>query len=169
MPGTIGIELDTNFVTYLGWLVPWGMPVTLLADTAEEITEAQHQLVRIGIDRPAGAADGGVDAWARDADRRGYEVVDLARLARLDDPLVLDSRRSGEHAAAHIDGVTHIPLRELLDRLDEVPEGPVHVHCASGYRASIAASLLDRAGHDVVLVDDDFDHAADAGLALSGG
>ncbi len=169
VPGTIGIELGSDFVTYLGWLVPWGMPVTLLADTAEEITEAQHQLVRIGIDRPAGAADGGVDAWAPDAERSGYEVVDFARLAQLDDPRVLDTRRSGEHAAAHVDGATHVPLHELLDRLDEVPEGPVHVHCASGYRASIAASLLDRAGHDVVLVDDDFDRAADAGLALSGG
>ena len=118
---------------------------------------------------PAGAADGGVDGWAPDADRSGYEVVDFARLAQLDDSRLLGTRRSGEHAAAHVDGATHVPLHELLDRLDEVPEGPVHVHCASGYRASIAASLLDRAGHDVVLVDDDFDHAADAGLALSGG
>jgi len=40
------------------------------------------------------------------------------------------------------------------------------VHCQSGYRASIATSLLDRAGHEVVLVDDDFDHAADSGRPL---
>ena len=60
----------------------------------------------------------------------------------------------------------NVPLHELLDRLDEVPPGSVHVHCESGYRASIAASLLDRAGRDVVVVDDDFEHARTAGLAM---
>ncbi|MGF7237620.1 MAG: rhodanese-like domain-containing protein, partial [Frankia sp.] len=48
-----------------------------------------------------------------------------------------------------------IPLHSLLDRLDEVPPGRLWVHCASGFRASIAASLLDRAGLDVVYIDDD--------------
>lgn len=57
-------------------------------------------------------------------------------------------------------------LHELLGRLDEVPDGPVYVHCQSGYRASIAVSLLDRAGHDAVLIDDSFDDAADSGISL---
>ena len=55
----------------------------------------------------------------------------------------------------------------LLDRLDALPPGQLWVHCASGYRASIAASLLDRAGRDVVLVDDSYDSAVAAGLTTT--
>ncbi|TVR27327.1 MAG: MBL fold metallo-hydrolase [Ilumatobacter sp.] len=165
--GTIGIELADGFSTYLGWLLPWGMPVTLLADSREEITEAQYQLARIGIDRPTGAADGGIDSWSPDADRSTYPTTTFAEMRDIEQPAVLDTRRDGEHRSRHIEGSTHIPLHELLGRLDDVPAGRVHVHCHSGYRASIAASLLDRSGHDVVLVDDDFDNAADSGLTLT--
>jgi glyoxylase-like metal-dependent hydrolase (beta-lactamase superfamily II)/rhodanese-related sulfurtransferase len=166
LAGTIGIELSNEFSTYLGWLLPWGMPVTLLADSREEITEAQHQLVRIGIDRPTGAAEGGLDRWSPDADRSTFAVTTFAELAELDEPTVLDVRRQGEFVAGHLAGATSIPLHELLERVHDVPAGLVHVHCQSGYRASIAASLLDRAGHEVVLIDDDFGRAADSGIPL---
>ncbi|BAN04301.1 MBL fold metallo-hydrolase [Ilumatobacter coccineus] len=166
LAGTIGIELADGFSTYLGWLLPWGMPVTLLADTRDEITEAQQQLARIGIDRPTGAADGGIGSWSPDADRSSFGVVTFADLRDLDEPTVLDTRRNGEYADSHLRGATHIPLHELLSRLDEVPDGVVYVHCKSGYRASIATSLLDRAGHDVVLIDDSFDNATDSGIAV---
>ena len=53
----------------------------------------------------------------------------------------------------------------MLDRLDEVPAGPVWVHCAGGYRAGVVAALLQARGHDVVAVDDEFDRAL-AGLAV---
>ncbi|WP_040491174.1 MBL fold metallo-hydrolase [Ilumatobacter nonamiensis] len=164
--GTIGVELTTNFSTYLAWLVPWGMPVTLVADDADDIAEAQRQLVRVGIDRPAGAATGGLASWSGDADRSDYAVTDFATLHAVPDPSILDTRRNGEFASGHVAGATHIPLHELLDRLDEVPSGLIHVHCQSGYRASIAASLLDRAGRDVVLVDDSYDNAPDAGFDI---
>lgn len=166
LAGTVGIELADGFSTYLAWLLPWGMPVTLLADDADEIAEAQRQLVRVGIDRPAGAATGGPDQWCGDSERRSYPLTDFAGLGDLDDPVVLDVRRSSEHRSQHVRGALNVPLHELLDRLDEVPAGPVHVHCESGYRASIGASLLDRAGRDVVVVDDDFDHADAADLEL---
>ncbi len=61
----------------------------------------------------------------------------------------------------------HIPLHELADRLGEVPDGEVWVYCGSGYRASIAASVLDRHGHPVVLINDAYDHAEHAGLTQS--
>lgn len=162
LAGSIGIELDDGFSTYLGWLVPWGMPITLLADDADEIAEAQRQLVRIGIDRPAGASDGGIDRWAPDASRSTYDVIAFAELSERPGASVLDTRRNGERSEGHLAGSIHVPLHELLDRLDELPDAPLHVHCQSGYRASIAASLLDRAGHAVVLIDDSFDNAADS-------
>jgi hydroxyacylglutathione hydrolase len=78
---------------------------------------------------------------------------------------VLDVRRDDERREHHVPGSQHVPLHELLGRLAEVPgDRPVWVHCASGYRAGVAGGVLDRAGKDVVLVDDAFDRAVGLGL-----
>ncbi len=69
LAGTIAIGLDGSFATYMGWLVPWGAPVTLLGETANDIAMAQRELSRIGIDRPAAAATGGPDESADRTDR----------------------------------------------------------------------------------------------------
>lgn len=165
--GMVGIEGGDAFVTYLGWLIPWGTPVTLVGDTATEIAAAQRSMTRIGIDRPAAIAAGGIEAWS-DGDESSYPDADFHELAsRLQQdapPTVLDVRRTDEWRACHIDGSLHIPLHELADRVDEVPAGEVWVHCESAYRAAIAASLLDRAGKDVVLIDEEFARAAPSGL-----
>ncbi|MBQ1071120.1 rhodanese-like domain-containing protein, partial [Micromonospora sp. D75] len=74
-----------------------------------------------------------------------------AALQRPDAPVVLDVRNAGEREQGAVDGSRHIPLAELTHRLGEVPAGrPVVVHCAGGYRSSVAASLLRAAGHDDV-------------------
>ena len=99
---------------------------------------------------------------------RSYRVADFGDLADAsahDDLTVLDVRQQGEYDDGHVTGAINIPLHELADRTDEVPAGEVWVHCGSGYRASIAASMLDRHDRTVVLVDDMFDHAAKLGLA----
>lgn len=167
--GTVNIGLDGSFATYLGWLLPWQAPLTLLGGSPAEVADAQRELVRIGIDRLAGAATGSPRDWTGDA-LAAYPRARFAdlRQARHHRPLtVLDVRRDGEFRAGHLDGVVHIPIHEVLDRLGEVPDGELWVHCASGYRAAIVASLLAARGHDVVLVDDDYDeHAADAGLQI---
>ena len=77
---------------------------------------------------------------------------------------MLDVRQQGEYDDGHISGAINIPLHELVDRTAEVPTGEVWVHCGSGYRASIAASMLDRSDRTVVLVDDTFDQAGKLGL-----
>jgi hydroxyacylglutathione hydrolase len=61
----------------------------------------------------------------------------------------------------------HLPIHEVLDRIDEVPPGRVWVHCAGGYRAGVVAALLDAHGRDVVAIDDSFDNAGPAGLPLT--
>ena len=63
-PGTLNFGLDGGFATYLGWLITWGTPVTLLGESAEDVAEAQRELVRIGIDRPAAHATGGPKDWS---------------------------------------------------------------------------------------------------------
>jgi glyoxylase-like metal-dependent hydrolase (beta-lactamase superfamily II) len=165
--GSVGIELGQQFATYLGWLMPWGSRLTLIGESREQVAGAQRQLVRIGIERPAGAAVGTPDALAGGGTIRAYPVVSFAQLAEArssGDVVVLDVRGEGERAAGSIPGSAHMPVYSIVDRLEEVPPGRLWVHCASGYRASIAASLLERAGRDVVLVDDAYDAAVESGL-----
>ncbi|WP_374754943.1 rhodanese-like domain-containing protein [Pseudonocardia sp. N23] len=78
-----------------------------------------------------------------------------------------DPRRAPPRRRANgsIPGSAHIPINELLERLAEVPDGELWVHCAAGFRAGIGASLLARAGRTVVLVDDDYSSAVASGLA----
>lgn len=169
--GTLGIELSTGqFSTYVGWLVPWGAGLTLIGESAEQVAAAQLQLARIGIERPDGAAVGDIADLADQPDQLGsFEIATFADLAAVDEQernrlTVLDTRRDDERGDAAVRGSLHIPIHDLLDRLDELPDQPVWVHCATGFRSSIAASMLAGKGHEVVLVNDDFEKAVELGL-----
>lgn len=81
-------------------------------------------------------------------------------------PVVLDVRRRLEWEAGHIEGAVHMPLHDLPGRLDEIPPGEVWVHCHTGYRSTVAASLLAARGRDVVSIDDEIGNAATAGLPV---
>jgi rhodanese-related sulfurtransferase len=167
--GTLSFPLDSSFASYLGWLIPWGTPLTLLGSTPGQVAEAQRELARIGIDRPAAAAAGSPVQWAGGQPLRSYPVAtfaDLAAVRHHRKVITLDVRRNLEWAESHLDGAVHIPLHELPARLSEVPSGETWVHCLSGYRAAVAASLLDAAGRAVVAIDDEYSHAAGAGLRL---
>src|SRR6478672_1863946 len=169
VPGTFSFPLDDRFATYLGWMIPWGTPLTLLGDSPEQVAQAQRELARIGIDRPAAAATGSPEQWTDEklGSFRTATFADLAQVRHHRSVAVVDVRRTPEWGEAHLDGAVSLPLHELLDRLAEVPDGEVWVHCAAGYRASIGASVLARAGHHVVAVDDSFDEqAAAAGLPI---
>ena len=171
MPGTLSFPLDNRFATYLGWMIPWGTPLTLLGDSPEQVSQAQRELARIGIDRPAAAASGRPEIWAGE---RGVASLRLAKFGDLaaatgagtGGPVVLDVRRRLEWEAGHLAGAVHIPLHELPGRAAELPPGEVWVHCESGYRSVLAASILAARGRRVVSVNDDFANAAAAGLAL---
>ena len=170
LPGTISVELGKQFATYLGWVLPWGTPITLVGDSTQEVAEAQRELVRIGIDRLEGAATGARDGLAGGIGLATYPVRSFEELfqasANGSAPFVLDVRRNDERAGGWISGSVHVPLQDLVDRLAELPEGPIWVHCASGFRASIAASLIDKAGKQVVHIDDEWPNAAAAGLNI---
>lgn len=166
LAGTVSIMLGQQFSTYTGWVIPWGAPITLIGENFAQVAQAQRQLVRIGIDHLAGAATGALDDLVADVPLRSYEQATFDDVARTDGVSVLDVRRDDEVADGRIAGGTHIPLHALVDRLHEVPQGKVWVHCASGFRASIAASILDRAGHPVVHIDDDYANAEKAGMRM---
>ena len=173
--GTISFGLDGPLATWLGWLLPHGAPLTLLADTTDDLTTAQRELARIGIDRPAAAAT----TW-QGGDPAGYGSLRTANFQDLfryaGEPgrdsawsareVILDVRAPHEHRDGHIAGAVNIPLPELPVRLPEIAPGPVWVHCAAGYRAATGASLLARAGRTAIQVDDLWPHAEAAGLPI---
>jgi len=163
LAGSVGFELSSSFVTYLGCLYAWGAPLTLIGERPDDILNARRELARIGIDNVTGSAVGDVNPIADGSALRSYRVADFADLTEAlcaGDLTVLDVRQAGEYEDAHIRNALNIPLHELISRADEVPDGQIWVHCASGYRASIAASIIERPGRTIVLVDDNFGNAA---------
>ena len=169
VPGTFCFSLDGSFASYLGWVLPWGTPLTLLGETPQQVAQAQRELARIGIDRPAAAAAGQPGQWS------GGRPLATLRLAKFGDlaaagqqrAVVLDVRRDLEWADGHVAGAVHIPFSELPRRAGEIPPGEVWVYCRTGYRSTVAASILAAAGRRVVSIDDEFDHAGAAGLTLT--
>lgn len=167
LAGTYGFELSGSFVNYLGWLYAWGAPLTLIGDDARQVAEAQRELARIGIDRLTGSATGDIRALACGEELRAYRVAAFEDLVDVlgdevlaDGAVVLDVRQPGEFDAGHVRGAVNVALHELPERIDELPEDrELWIHCASGYRASIAAALLDRQRRRVVLIDDNYDNA----------
>jgi hydroxyacylglutathione hydrolase len=174
VPGSVSVPVDGSFASYLGWILPWRTPVTLLGETPEQVARAQRELVRIGIDRPAAAATGTAQAWAGGlplASLRRATFGDLAAAADRDGatghPVVLDVRRQLEWDDGHLENAIHIPFSDLPGRCGEIPPGEIWVHCQSGYRAIIAASVLAARRRDVVSIDDDFAGAGAAGLPVT--
>jgi len=177
LAGTVSLGLDGPMATWLGWMVPHGAPITLLGDDPAQVARAQRELVRIGIDRVA-AATGSPQELAADpgqlTDLPSASFADLAgeltgrRTSDLPPAeVVLDVRLDTEWNTSHVQGAVHVPLPDLPDRLDDVPDGAVWVHCGSGYRATAAASVLARAGRTVVVVDDNFGDVEAAGIPLT--
>jgi len=167
LQGAVSFEYGngSNFTTYLGWVLPWNEQLTLVGAHAD-VEDAIRDLSRIGIDSPDAAIGTAPHALAPDAPvtsypRTGWEGLLRDRAA---DDILLDTRRTDEFADSHLAGAMNVPLHELLSRMDEIPKGRIWVHCGSGYRAGVAASLLQRAGRDVIHVDAHFGDAEAAGL-----
>ena len=171
--GTVNFGTDGQFITYLGWILPPDATVTLLGETAEQVAEAQRDMVRIGMD-PAAMATGRPEEWAAGATLGSFPRADFHALAAelednpsTDDRVLLDVRRGSEFDAGHIDGAVNVPIHTVLSHLESMPHKRLWVHCGAGYRASVVASILAARGHDVVAIDDSFDeNAAKAGLPV---
>ena len=167
LEGTVSMELYDSFTTYVGWMAPFDSPITLLADGPEELALAQRNLARIGMDRIEGNTEG-FSHLAGFFPVRSYPVIDFRGLheSRPEPGFILDVRQPDEWRSGHIRAAHHLPLQDLPHHIEELPKEPIFVHCGIGFRASVAASLLDRAGLEVVLVDDDFELAGRAGLPI---
>jgi hydroxyacylglutathione hydrolase len=163
LPGSVNVEYSPRFATYVGWLVPWDDDLVLLYDTAADVGSALHDLAAIGIDGPGiHGLDAAVSppAGFRRTDWAGFREHAGARV-------VVDVRERDEYDAGHLPDAIHLPFHEVDGRTGDLPAGELWVHCRSGHRAGIAASLLHRAGRRVVHVDDTWDRVAELAVATS--
>lgn len=152
----MNIEDCPQLATYAGWLVPWGSDLVLVSDSPDDLAAGVHDLAQIGVTVRATHLLGPVARWADSTD---YRVADWATYARTAGRSVrevtLDVRLDAERHASHLPDSLHVPLHDLDAAIPRLPPGRVWVHCRSGFRAAIAASLLARRGREVVLVTDD--------------
>ncbi len=141
---------SASFSTYVGWFVDYSRPTYLILPDVERLDAVLKALRAIGVDDVAGYA--GPEAVGDGAE--GLALITARQLGarlRSNGIVVLDVRGKAEYDALHIRGATHIPLGYLRDRLAELPrDHDIAVYCASGYRSTIAASLLRGAGFDRV-------------------
>lgn len=157
LAGSVNAELRNDLPNYLGWMVPFEEHLVLVGDDAAVLAEAQRMLSRIGYDRLQGRMIAEAGAFAGHELERSIRIVNFDGLSLVgdDERVILDVRDTWEYETGHHHAAVHIPFHELPERIDEVPRGlPVWVYCATGARATIAASFLVRHGHEVVLIDD---------------
>lgn len=156
IPGALNVGAGNAFSTWAGTALPEGARTLLVVENPDQLWDLYWQLLRIGYELPEGWLAGGMQAWritGREVEiLPQWTVHDLRRQLERDRELqVLDVRQPAEWQAGHIPGAMHISGGELPQRLDEVPgKRPVAVICGSGYRSSVAASLLKQHGHDQV-------------------
>jgi hydroxyacylglutathione hydrolase len=153
--GVINIGLGGQFATWAGTMLDHDRPIVIIADPAKE-HEAGVRLGRIGLDRIAGYLDGGLLSLTERADlttqtERLSAQVAADRMTVGTPPVIVDVRTPPEFEAKRIDGALNVPLNHLAERASELPrDRPLVVHCAAGYRSSIASSLLQSLGFDRV-------------------
>ena len=150
--GSYSVGIEGPVSAWVGWLVARGRPIVLVGGSENDLRAAQRQLLRIGFDVIAGCLDGGIDAWlSAGREVSTFETVDVEDMAQwvlsAEPMTVVDVRDEHEWVGGHVPGAIHIYVPDVPFRAGEIPrEAPVAVHCASGYRAGIAASLLEQAG-----------------------
>jgi rhodanese-related sulfurtransferase/glyoxylase-like metal-dependent hydrolase (beta-lactamase superfamily II) len=151
LAGSMNIGLGGQYATWAGTLLDRAKPIVIIAEPGRE-QEAALRLGRIGFDQVSGYLDGGMVALAQRPDlvcttERVTPVMVAEELAGAEPPLVLDIRNPSEWKAKHIPESLNIPLNHMQERLAEIPPGRrIAVHCAGGYRSSIAASILHQHG-----------------------
>lgn len=160
IPGSVNIELNSGFGSYVGWMLPFASPLVLvLPDPVEEsAAEAVTQLIRIGWPTPLGQLAGGIAAWTGAGQEvRSYPNTDVSTLCdalEAGEPTrILDVRQPLEWAWGTAPGSETIFLGDLPGRLAELAgDEPVWAICSNGHRAAIAASMLDDGRTPVRLV-----------------
>jgi len=154
IPGSVSIGLEGRFAEWAGSLLSFKDPLILITDEGME-EETIIRLARVGFDNVEGFLKGGFQAWKVAGEKTDIiidiEADELAMDIPFDDNLlVLDVRKPNEFAEGHVKDAMNLPLAEMTDvaQIAQLEEDQhIYVHCGSGYRSVIAASLLKRQGY----------------------
>ncbi|MEA3325436.1 MAG: rhodanese-like domain-containing protein, partial [Euryarchaeota archaeon] len=156
--GSYNIWLE-GLAAYGALVLPYNKPILLVLELRDHPDVAVRYLVRLGYENIRGYLRGGIEAWydaGNAVDQMGLSTVHelKRRIDRGDDFLVLDVRDEDEWGEGYIGGAMHIYIGQLESRLSEVPrDRPITIVCNVGHRASLAASILLRAGYTNVCCD----------------
>jgi hydroxyacylglutathione hydrolase len=149
IPNSYGIRVDAPLTTWVGWLIPFGSRIMLLAEDADQRVEAIRQLIRIGYDDLVGYLEGGIEAWSRE-----YPVETIPSMSskelreRLGEVLLIDVRQQSEWDAGHIPGAIHFEGgRVAWEELPFPHDRPLAIQCASGNRSMSVSSVLRMRGY----------------------
>ncbi len=153
IPGSVFIGLEGRFAEWAGSLLPFDQPLILVAEPGKE-KEAIIRMARVGFTNVKGYVAGGVDAWKKAGEELDLvidiEADELAMDIPFDDRLVVvDVRKPVEFADGHVKDAVNIPLHDMTDpgsMANFEEDQNIYVHCAGGYRSTIAISLLKRQG-----------------------
>jgi len=143
VPNAINIGLSGKFATWAGTFIPVGTPLAIAANTSEQVDEAFMRLARVGLETVSGF----VLMSEYDGDVNSIEQTAVTDLRTETDSQFVDVRQPGEYGAGHAHGAINLPLNTLAKNIDKLdPTKPTFVICQSGYRSSLATSLLENAG-----------------------
>jgi hydroxyacylglutathione hydrolase len=175
--GSYGIPLVTPLITWAGWVIPFGTPIILVAQTATELREATRQLVRIGYDDLRGYLDGDIKAWQES----GFPLVSTKSvnagqlkdwLVQKDAPSILDVRYNKEWTQGHIRGAKHVEAGTLPEVARSLlqEDRPLVVHCQRGNRSTVAISILEQKGYkNIYALEAGFQAWVQAGYEVANG
>ncbi len=147
IPGSYHIDINSNFSTFAGWILPPDKDILLVTDNPKQAEDAVVMLRRVGLDRASGYLEGGTHAWVM----AGYDTDHVYQLSpkevseklKEDGFYLLDVRSKEEFEEKHIPGAINIMAMDLRTRHKELdPEKPVIVMCRTGHRSSLACSIL---------------------------
>ena len=154
IPGSLNVGNGTSFPTWAGSILPEDADVLLVVDDPAQLWGIYWKLLRIGYKEPVGWLAGGMQAWRTEAQPLGSlpqwtpRELDTHRRDGAKGLFILDVRQPAEWNSGHVPDAHHIPGGDLCEQMDKVPnDKPIAVYCGSGYRSSVAASLLRRNGH----------------------
>jgi len=155
IPGALNIGAGGPLSIQAGWMLEPDRPLLLVIESDAQLPAVLHHFARTGFNLFAGYLVGGMSAW----ENAGYELESLPQLhvkalaqqnAQTDEVSILDVRSPQEWAKGHVPGARHIFLPDLPGQLQTLDKTKaMAVHCDSGYRASIGASLLQSHGFKV--------------------
>jgi hydroxyacylglutathione hydrolase len=152
IPGAFGIGTSGSQSTWAAWVVPYETPLLIVCDQPADAETTMRALVRVGLDDVQGYLDGGMGTWIGNgypvAHTRQVSPIELAAELPRGRVTVVDVRSDDEWSDGHVAGALHLMAGTLADHATSLPRDGVTLAlmCGTGYRSTVAASVLERTG-----------------------